>query len=98
MRVTSWIAIAVLTIVSPAAAEVRVGPAPPGEAAAVALRVILDNFDPPDCPRIQTALRMGDGGIHAVCSNQETYRVFTVDGKPLALRCSALRRIGVQAC
>jgi hypothetical protein len=76
----------------------RVGGAPPGDAAKVALRIILANFDPPDCPQIQSALRMGDGGIHAVCTNREIYRVFTVDGKAFALRCSAMRRLGLDAC
>jgi hypothetical protein len=99
MKHLAIVAVALALIVAaPAAAQPRVGPAPSGEAATVALRIILENFDPPDCPRIQTAFRMGDGGIHAVCTNQEIYRVFTLDGKALALRCSALRRMGVQAC
>lgn len=82
----------------PINAQVQVGPAPNGDAAVIALRVILENFDPPDCPKIQSAYRMHDGGIHAVCTNQEIFRVFSVNGQDIAMRCSALRRMGISAC
>ena len=31
----------------------------------------------------------------AMCSNSEDYRLFTLNGKPVALRCSAARKLGV---
>lgn len=72
-----------------------VGPAPDGEPTVAAQRIIRENFDPPDCPLVYQALRLGDGSIKALCTNKETYRIFSVDGKYLAMRCSAVNHLGV---
>lgn len=72
------------------------GPAPAGEPKPVALAVIRDADHP--CPKVTRAERLSDGSIKAVCSNGEDYRVFSVKGKPAAMRCSAARRLGVDGC
>jgi len=52
------------------------------------------------CPRVTTAVELQDGSIRAICSNNETYRIMTktVNGKRLAMRCSAGARLGVTGC
>jgi hypothetical protein len=77
-------------------------PAPPGEAADVALRVIREAEHP--CPRISRASRLADQTIIAVCTNRESYRVFSIRNKAgrvmdLAMKCSAAKKIGISgAC
>jgi hypothetical protein len=39
-----------------------------------------------------------DGSIRAVCSNGEAYRVFTVKGMTVAMKCSAAAKLGVSGC
>jgi hypothetical protein len=72
------------------------GPAPVGNPKSVATRVIKEAEHP--CPKVSSAKRLADGSISAKCSNGEGYRIFTVNSKPLALRCSAARKIGVEGC
>jgi TPR repeat protein len=71
-----------------------IGPAPDGEATIVAQRIILENFDPPDCPLVLRALRFGDGSIKAFCNNGESYRIFSFQSKQLAMRCSVVNQFG----
>ena len=75
-------------------------PAPEGnDALAVAQAVIRDNFERSDCPSVTTAQRVGvDGSIKAACSNGETFRVFRLNGKAVAMKCSAAARLGVAGC
>jgi hypothetical protein len=76
-----------------------VGPAPEGEAAVVAQRIILDNFDPPDCPLVVAANRLGDGSIKAICNNNESFRIFSVqEVGPVALKCSVAPLLGISGC
>ena len=86
----------IVSVVSFGAAAQNTGPAPAGEAKAVAASVIKEAEHP--CPKIASAKRVSDGSINAKCSNGETYRVFTVQARPVALRCSAARKLGVQGC
>lgn len=81
-----------------ASAQVTTGPAPAGDAAKVALQMLREAEHP--CPRITKATRGRQGDIYAMCSNGEDYRLFTVTSrergtKPLAMRCSAARKLGV---
>jgi hypothetical protein len=87
----------VLLPITPATGQ-TVGPAPWGDPATVAYRIILINFDHVDCPQVVQAARIADGSIRAMCSNQEIFRVFTVDGQPIALRCSVMLWLGIPGC
>jgi hypothetical protein len=83
-------------------AQIAISPAPDGEAVSVARQIILENFDPPDCPVVVRAARLSDGSIKAFCNNGESYSVFmlAVGGKTakrMAMRCSAVRELGI-AC
>ena len=82
------------------ATEISIGPAPDGDPALVAQQIILENFDPPDCPQITGATRLADGSIKALCSNGETFRVFYVRNiqKNIAMRCSVLAALGIPEC
>lgn len=80
-----------------ATAQVSLGPAPAGQAANVAQAIIHDNFEKSACPKVSIAQRYPDGSIIAVCSNDEKFRVFSMDGiGPVALRCSAAAKLGIQ--
>lgn len=80
-----------------AVAQVSLGPAPAGQAANVAQTIIRDNFEKSACPAVSVAQRYPDGSIVAVCSNDEKFRVFSMDGiGPVALRCSAAAKLGIQ--
>lgn len=80
----------------------QVLPAPPGESTAVALRVIREAEHP--CPRVVRASRAQNQSILAVCSNKESYLVFSIRKSSgavmdVAMKCSAARAIGVKgAC
>jgi hypothetical protein len=50
------------------------------------------------CGTVTSAARTPSGGIRAVCSNGDTYRIVEVQGKTLAMRCSAVKAIGVEGC
>jgi tetratricopeptide (TPR) repeat protein len=71
------------------------GPAPDGDPKVVARSVISLDFDPPDCPSVARAARLEDGSIIAACSNGETFRIFALQDKQLALRCSAADHLGI---
>ena len=71
------------------------GPASDGDPKVVARSVILKDFDPPDCPSVARAARLEDGSIIAVCSNGESFRIFAVQEKQLALRCSVADHLGI---
>ena len=73
-----------------------IGPARKGAAEQVALAAIEDAGHP--CGTIVRATRTESGGIRAVCSNGETYRVFTVNGRLVAMKCSAAAALGVSGC
>lgn len=97
MRI-SVIAAAAMLLASQAVAQ-TLGPAPDGDAAVVAQRVILENFDEPDCPLVVKADRLGDGSIKAFCNNDESFRVFSVQGAGnMALKCSVAEQLGVSGC
>lgn len=76
--------------------QTKIGPAPAGSPKTVAAAAIRDADHP--CGNVRDAIRLDTGGIRAVCSNGETYRIFTVDGKVVAMRCSAAARLGVSGC
>ena len=76
--------------------QAQSGPAAPGPAKAVAATAIRDADHP--CGTISEAIRLESGGIQATCSNGETYRVFMVQGKVIAMRCSAVAKLGVSRC
>ena len=71
-----------------------IGPAPAGDSAIVASRVIKYNF--PTCKRVSGSTRISDGSIRAKCDGT-SYMVFTMfnanSGKTieLALNCEAAK-------
>lgn len=75
-------------------------PAPDGKPVEIAQRVIWDNFEKSDCPKVTSAKRVQDGSITAKCSNGERFRIFVVDqlNQPVALRCSAAEKMGIAGC
>jgi hypothetical protein len=85
-----------LAIVGTSALAQRTGPAPPGEAKAVAIRAIADAAHP--CPKVKSATRNSDGSVSAVCSNKEDYRIFTANSKVLVMRCRVVRKMGIKGC
>jgi hypothetical protein len=95
---TLWFSVVLaLTFISSLAhAQMRVSAAPAGPAKAVALAAIQQADHP--CGTVNDAVRTQDGGIRAVCSNGEVYRVFTVQGKTVAMKCSAVVKLGVSGC
>lgn len=76
----------------------RVGAAPAGDAAMISQRAIHENFTAAVCPRVTEAQRQANGSIHAVCDNGETFRVFDIGGRVVAMRCAAAARYGVGGC
>lgn len=78
--------------------RVQLGPAPEGSDAMVAQEAILDNFSKDDCSLVIDAKRFGDGSIRATCNTGEVFRIFTLNGKAMAMRCSALKRLGLEGC
>lgn len=81
--------LACLSLYAGAARAQETGPAPPGSTDEVAHEAILASGCP--CPDLLRASRLDDGSLMAVCRNGEDYRVFTLDGEAVALRCSAVR-------
>jgi len=77
-----------------AAPLLDIRPAPNGPEKLIAESILGRDFDRPDCPTVVRALRLGDGSIRAVCSNGEDFRVFNLNGKTIAMRCSAARQLG----
>jgi hypothetical protein len=76
----------------------RIGAAPAGDSAAIAQRTIHENFGPAVCPRVTEARREANGSIHAVCGDGETFRVFEIGGRVVAMRCAAAARYGIEGC
>lgn len=72
------------------------GPAPKGDARKVA-RAAIDDAPHP-CPKIISARRLKDGTIKAECDNLEDYRILSVDGQALAMRCKMARAMNVSGC
>lgn len=72
------------------------GPAPKGDARTVARQAI--DAAPHPCPKVVSARRLNDGSIHAECSNGEDYRIVSGRGEALAMRCKAVRALGVAGC
>ena len=89
-------AITLLVLASSSAFAQTIGPAPSGDPKAVASRAIADAEHP--CPKVKAANRHSDGSVSAVCSNKEDYRVFSLNGKAIVMRCSAARKMGVSGC
>jgi hypothetical protein len=75
-------------------------PTKPGDMSA-AIAVVWKNFDRADCPSAARTQRLSDGTVKIFCSNGEDFRVdfngpfATLARKPVAIRCSAARDIGV---
>lgn len=68
----------------------------PSEDMRLASRVIKEAGHP--CGSVGVAVRLSDGSVRAICTNNEIYRVFRVGGEWAALKCSAAQRLGVQGC
>lgn len=72
----------------------------PGDMSA-AIAVVQMNFDRADCPSVIRTQRFSDGTVKVICSSGEDFRVdfsgpfAKLAGKPVAIRCSAARDIGV---
>lgn len=81
---------------APVHGQVAIGAAPLGEPKIVAASAIRDAGHP--CGKVLSAVRRSEGDVRAVCSNGETYRIFTVKGEAIAMRCSAAAKIGVTGC
>ena len=81
---------------APVRAQIKIEPAPAGEPKNIATAAIKEAAHP--CGRVLEAIRLNDGGIRAVCSNGEAYRVFTMQGGLVAMKCSAAARLGVSGC
>jgi hypothetical protein len=92
---SSAILSAISLVLATSASALVTAPAPAGPAMSVAATVIHWAGHP--CPRVVSARRDSSGGIHAFCSNNETYLVFRVVGvaHTVAMRCSAAASIGV---
>ena len=85
--------VALLIAANSGAAQV-IGPAPDGEPTVIAQKIIMENFDPPDCPLVIRAFRLGDASIKALCNNGESYRIFRVNSQYVAMRCSVANKLG----
>jgi hypothetical protein len=85
-----------VALASSAFAQAVMGPAPSGDPMRVAGHMIAAAQHP--CPRLTAASRLGDGSIRATCSNGEVYRLATVNGEDVAMKCSAAARVGVKGC
>jgi hypothetical protein len=71
--------------------------APAGDPRLVAAAAIQKAGHP--CPRIVAASRLSDRSIAAICDNKEDYRVTTIEALgTVAMRCSAVRRMGIKGC
>ena len=92
------IALAVLAVGAHAQPASTISAAPAGDPAVVALRVIRENFSSDVCPRMNRASRVPDGSIRGTCSNGETFRIFTLSDRAVAMRCSAAAALGIEGC
>lgn len=76
--------------------QASISSAPLGDPKSIAIRAITEAGHP--CPQVVAASRNSDGSVSAVCSNQEDYRIFSVNMKIVVMRCSAVRDLGVSGC
>ncbi|RUY96052.1 MULTISPECIES: hypothetical protein [unclassified Mesorhizobium] len=97
-RARKTTAFALVAVLSPSLAFAQLGRAPDGEPAEIAQQIIQDNFSAGTCPLVIDARRLGDGTITAMCNNEETFRVFSLDGNGVAMRCAAAREMGISGC
>jgi len=74
----------------------KVSGAPPGDPKVVASAAIKEADHP--CGRVLNAIRLDTGGIRAVCSNGEAYRIFRIDGKVVAMKYSAAAKVAISGC
>ncbi|HEX4738367.1 MAG TPA: hypothetical protein VH331_12485 [Allosphingosinicella sp.] len=71
--------------------------APDGDPVTVA-SVAIGKAEHP-CGRVTKAVRLGDGSIAAICSNQEDFRITRIPAVgTVAMRCSEVRRMGIKGC
>lgn len=68
----------------------------PNEEMRIASRAIREAEHP--CGTVAAAVRLSDGSVRAVCSNGEVYRVMTLRGELIAMKCSAAERMGIKGC
>lgn len=90
----------------PATAAAPPSSAPPAETprpvnttsadVSLATRVIREADHP--CPTVLTAVKLSDGSLRAACSNGEIYRIMSLRGQWVAMKCSAAQRLGVDGC
>ncbi|MFT3672041.1 HIRAN domain-containing protein [Aestuariivirga sp.] len=108
LALASGIALIVITQLSKKVGEPRLGASinastvatstPTPNPVREAERVIHDNFGISLCPKVTRAAALADGSVAATCSNDERYRVMTVAGQRVAMRCSVAQSIGVEGC
>jgi hypothetical protein len=79
---------------TPALAQFQFEKAAAGDPVIVAFGVINSKFEDEDCPAVKVANRLGDGTILAFCSNGERFRV----GADIAMKCSAVEKLGIAGC
>jgi hypothetical protein len=72
------VGVAIGSLTAAALAHGQIGPAPSGEPRAIADAAIKAADHP--CGKVIDATRLDTGGIRAVCSNGEKYRVFVMQG------------------
>ncbi|TPL00669.1 hypothetical protein FJ938_21990 [Mesorhizobium sp. B2-4-14] len=95
---TRVVAIMVTALTTSSLAHAQFSRAPNGEPAEIAQQIIQDNFPSDACPLVVDARRLGDGTITAMCNNEETFRVFSMNGTGVAMRCAAARELGISGC
>lgn len=71
-------------------------PASPTEEMRLATRAIREAEH--SCGTVTAAIRLSDGSVRATCSNGEIYRVMTLRGELIAMKCSAAERMGIKGC
>lgn len=72
-------------------------PAPTGDPRSIAAAAIQKAGHP--CPKVIAASRLADRSIAAMCGNGEDYRITTIEALgTVAMRCSAVRRMGIKGC
>ena len=72
------------------------GPAPLGDPMEISKAEIAKAEHP--CPSVKSAARNQDGTISSLCTNNETYRIFTLENNPIVMRCSAVKELGIEGC
>jgi len=111
-KITSWLlSILILTVATSTTAAFAqsaddaqlqavlkaLGAAPLGDPTDIAVEVITKAKH--SCPKVVNALRNPDGTISAVCSNNENYRIFSLNNTGIAMSCGVLREmLGIEGC